>query len=303
MSRVAVLFPGQGEQQVGMLHRLPAAGSAVLRAAGAVLGEDPLNLDDAQHLATTTGTQLALLLTAVAWFDEALARGLEPSYLCGHSVGLWSAAVCAGVLDLHDAIRLVRLRGEAMHAASGPDDGMLAVTGLTEQMLEDLTLAAREAGLDVWVSVVNATNQVVVSGTAAGLGRVQQLAERRGAQQVTRLAVAVAAHCPLMTPAAIRLRGELDSVSLATPTVPIAGNTTARLLRTAQQVRSELWRGVDTPVRWADTTATMSERGVAAWLQLPPGSALARLAGQLADLTLSVENLGLDAALRRIRLV
>lgn len=194
MSRVAVLFPGQGEQQVGMLHQLPAAGDRVLQAAAEVLGHDPLVLDGGQHLSTTTATQLALLLSGVAWYDEAVVRGLEASYLCGHSVGLWTAAVCAGALDLRDAIRLVRQRGRAMHAASGPNDGMLAVVGLGEPVLDDLVLSARAEGHLAWVSVINAPTQIVASGTMVGLARVHVLAERRGAQRATRLAVAVAAH-------------------------------------------------------------------------------------------------------------
>ena len=294
-----MLLPGQGEQRVGMLHRLPSAGERVLAVAAEVLGRDPLDLDDADRLATTTATQLALLLSGVAWFDEAVVSGLEPTYLCGHSIGLWTAAVCAGALDLHDAIRLVRLRGEAMRAASGPDDGMLAVTGLREPVLDDLAAAVRAEGLDVWLGVVNAPDQGVVTGAAVGLGRLQHLAEQAGARRATRLDVAVAAHCPRMVPAAARLRSELATTTLARPTIALAANTSARLLRTADDLRHELWQGIAAPVRWGDTTAALHERGVDTWLQLPPGHTLAHLAEPLGDRALAVEELGLAAALVR----
>lgn len=300
MTRVVVLLPGQGEQQVGMLHRLPTTGEQVLQAAAEVLGHDPLTLDAAEDLATTTATQIALLLTGAAWYDEAIVCGLQASYLCGQSVGLWTAAVCAGALELRDAIRLVRLRGEAMQAASGPRDGMLAVIGLAEPALDEIAQSTRADGLDAWVSVLNAPYHVVVSGTAAALVRVQELAEQRGAQRVTRLAVAIAAHCPLMAPAGLRIRSELESIRVSRPTVPLAANTTARLLRTPDEIRDELWRGVAAPVRWADTTASLHERGADAWLQVPPGHALARLAAPLGNRAVSVEEIGMAAALRRV---
>lgn len=103
-----------------------------------------------------------------------------------------------------------------------------------------------------------------------------------------------------MAPAGLQLRSELGRTELAPPTIPLAANTTARLLRTPDQVRDELWRGVAAPVRWADTTAALHERGVDAWLQLPPGRALARLAEPLGSRAESVDEVGLTAAVRRV---
>lgn len=281
MSALAVLFPGQGEQVPGMLHDLPPAGADVLATAADVLGADPLALDTPASLAGTGPTQLALLLAAVAWYREAVAAGLRPDYLAGHSIGLWGAAVAADALDLADAVRLVDLRGRAMAAAAPPGSGMLVSLGLPARAVEAEADAVRAAGGAVWASNVNAPTQVAVSGATDALDDVERRLAERGAQRVVRLRVAVPAHSPLMAPAARAVREALADVEVRRPRLPVAGNVTGQTLRTAERLRTELADGIDRPVRWETATAILAERGVGRWVQLPPGRSLSDLARAL----------------------
>lgn len=300
MSIVAVLFPGQGSQRAGMLHDLPSTGRHVLAEASEALGFDALELDTAERLSNTTAAQLALTVSAVSWYLHALDTGLEAAYLCGHSIGLWAAAVCAGSLDLPTALRLIGLRGEAMAAASPVESGMIGVEGLRTQELLRVAALARTDGAEAWVSVLNSPVVNSVSGTADGLRMVSSLAEQAGAQRIRRLDVAVPAHCPIMAPAADRIRTELTSIAVATPTTPLAGNVRPTVLRTGDRIHDELWRAIDSPVEWARTTAGLHERGVDRWIQLPPGGSLARLAADFGDPSVAVSEVGMEASVARV---
>jgi malonate decarboxylase epsilon subunit len=300
MTSVAVLFPGQGSQRPGMLHDLPVTGDDVLAQASAALGFDALELDTTTNLLETTPAQLALTVSSVAWYLHAVDRGMVPAYLCGHSVGLWAAAVCAGSLDLPSALRLIRIRGDAMKAASPVGSGMIGVEGIRTQELLRLTAQARSDGADAWVSVRNAPTVNSVSGTADGLNVLSLSAKQVGAQRVRRLDVAVPAHCPLMSSAAEQVRAELETFEITRPAVPLGGNVRPTVLRTASQLRHELWRGIDSPVEWARTTAGLHERGVDRWLQLPPGGSLARLAAEFGNPSTAVSIVGVDTAVARV---
>ncbi|MGV9712072.1 ACP S-malonyltransferase [Gordonia sp. NPDC003424] len=294
----AFVFPGQGAQQPGMLHRLPAAGAAVLAEAAEVLGADPLELDTEAALASTRATQLSILLTSVAWARELCSAGARPDHLAGHSVGLWGAAVIAEAVDLGDAIGLVELRGTAMASASPPDAAMVAVDGIGVLAAESAAAQARATGNRVWVSTVNSPLQVTISGLAADVDALVPHLRHLGAQRVRRLAVAVPAHTPLLIPAETALRQALADTDLRRPAIPLAGNISGQRIVTAAQLRAELSAGVTRPVQWSKAMQILSDRGVRCFVQLPPGRSLVGLMPDGAEVVVAEETGAAEAARR-----
>ena len=307
----ALLFPGQGSQQPGLLHRLPAGAATerTLAEAADVLtrpvpGDGDGALDAPAAMATdTVAIQLALLIAGTAAARTLLADGPPPDHVAGHSVGAVTAAVAAGVLDLTDALDLVRLRATRM-AAAYPSDrgyGMGAVTGLPEARVHELVRQARADGAQVYASNVNAPDQVAVSGSGPGLALVLELARAAGARSTRRLPVPVPAHCPLMTPArdavAERLAELLALGRLRRPACGWVGNVAARLLRRPEQIARDLAAGITEPVRWDEVTTTLYERGTRLFVEAHPGEVLTRLAAAAFPRARSVamEQAGLDS--------
>ncbi|MEW2386234.1 acyltransferase domain-containing protein [Micromonospora sp. NPDC047707] len=297
MTGTAMLFPGQGEQRPGMLHRLPGDTDDVLAEAADTLGEEPLELDTESVLAGTRGAQLALLIAGTAWYRAAERRGLEADHLAGHSVGLWTAAVAARALDFAESLRLVNLRATAMHAASPRHAGMIVVDGPGHPEVVAAAVAVREAGHQVWPSNVNSPTQATASGTDDGLRALTDRLAATGAR-VRRLAVTVPAHCPLMTPAAECVRDALRTVPVRPPALPIAGNMTGQTIFTADKLRRELADSIEHGVRWDLATAILAERGVNRWIQIAPGRALIRLVPSGAAYAMA--DVGLDQLIRRL---
>ena len=199
----ALLFPGQGAQRCGMLHQLPAGAETdrTLAEAADVLGRAvPGTLDDADAMrGDTVAIQLALVIAGTATARTLTARAPDPGYCAGHSVGAVTAAVAAGVLDLPDALDLVRLRGTLMARAypAGSGHGMAGLSGLPERRVDELAAQVRSEGLAVYASNVNAPDQVTASGSLAGIDRLVELARVAGLTKAVPLAVPVPAHCQL----------------------------------------------------------------------------------------------------------
>ncbi len=301
MPLITVMFPGQGEQRPGMLHDLPPEGRDVLREADDVLGLDALTLDTAEALFGTHATQLALVIAGVAWFRAAAHQGLNPDYFAGHSVGLWSAAVCDGAIELADALALVDVRAQAMAEVTPPGAGMLVSLGLPPNIVEAEAAEVREQGEQVWASNVNSPSQVTISGTVGGLDAVTERLRQRGARKIVRLPVAVPAHCPLMSPAARMLADRMEAVDVRRPHLPIGGNLTGQTLFTAQALRRDLVDSVDHGVQWSTTVAILAERGVDRWLQIPPGHTLVGLVREQSDeRAVAMEDVGVSESVARM---
>jgi malonate decarboxylase epsilon subunit len=276
----AFLFPGQGSQRPGMLHALPDAApvTETLDDASEALGEDVRALDTAEALASTVGTQLALVIAGVAGHRALAARGARPDMVAGHSVGAFAAAVAAGVLAFPDAVRLVRLRARLMEEAYPTGHGMGVLVGLRERQAEAILKEASSAEAPVFAANLNAPDQLAIAGADAGLDRAIGLARRAGARRADRLAVAVPSHCALLDPVVDRLARALADVELRPPTVPYAGNRRARALRDAGAIRDDLATSVARPVRWHDATRVLYERGARLFVEMPPGHVLTNLA-------------------------
>ncbi|MGL4965238.1 MAG: malonate decarboxylase subunit epsilon [Inquilinus sp.] len=294
---IAFLFPGQGAQSPGFLHRLPdhPAVAATLAEATAVLGREVLELDQDVALQSTVAVQLGLLVAGVAVARALAAEGVVPAMVAGLSVGSFAAAVTAGAVGFADALRLVDRRARLMEQACPAGFGMVAVTGLTQRRVEAIVAAA---GPPLYLANLNAPAEFVLSGADAALDRAIEAAQQAGARRAERLAVAVPSHCPLMDDAAAALTAAVESAPVTAPHILMVGNRRARMLRDAAAVREELATNLAHPVRWSDSVTLMAEHGATAFLEMPPGTVLTRLAAaEFPDLTARcMEGLSLPGA-------
>jgi [acyl-carrier-protein] S-malonyltransferase len=244
--------------------------------------EDALNLPvrdiawygDAEALARTDVTQPCLLTAEVAALQVIREFGLKPVAAAGHSLGEYAALVAAGALSFSDAVRIVRVRGQAMQdAAERSGGGMAAVIGADEGELE--ALCAEIGGIAL--ANINAPGQVVVSGTDAGLAALEARGKEIKARRVLRLNVAGPFHSPAMQPAAESVASALVSVTIHDPRIPVYANVTALPEATAAEVRANLGAQVTGRVRWVDSIRNMASAGVLYYLELGPGTVLAGL--------------------------
>ncbi|RCU52564.1 [acyl-carrier-protein] S-malonyltransferase [Corallincola luteus] len=282
-NKFAFVFPGQGSQTVGMLADL--ANNEVVQAtfaeASAVLGYDLWKLvseGPVEDLNQTDRTQPALLASSVALFRLWQSQGGEmPSVMAGHSLGEYSALVCAGVLSFVDAIKLVEQRGKFMQQAVPAGEGaMSAIIGLSD---EEIISACEKAAENEVVSAVNfnSPGQVVIAGSAAAVARANELCKEAGAKRALPLPVSVPSHCALMKPAAEQLATSLDSVELATPVVPVVNNVDVAQATDAAEIRDALVRQLHKPVRWTESVQSMVAGGVTEFVEVGPGKVLSGL--------------------------
>lgn len=281
--RIALVFPGQGSQTVGMARALlEGPGAHVLRATDAVLGEslgDLIATGPAESLDRTENSQPAILATSIAfhhvWAGRAARAGLPaPMFLVGHSMGQYSAMVAAGVLTLEDAIRLVRERGRLMQAA--PAGSMAAVIGLDDARLPELEAIGSAAGVFT-VANRNSPGQVVVSGEVAAVQAATDAAKRLGARRAIVLPISIAAHSPLMASAAEGMRTAIAGVTFRDPVAPLLANADARPLTTAQDCRGELIDHLTRGVDWVRAVEVMRVGGVDTFVEVGPGKVLTNL--------------------------
>ncbi|KMZ13072.1 Malonyl CoA acyl carrier protein transacylase [Candidatus Burkholderia humilis] len=269
---IAYLFPGQGAQTAGFLHRVggdkphPTIARTYAEASDA-LNEDILQLDHADALASTVAVQITLVAAGVAAARSLAEEGIKPEAVASLSVGAYGAAVVAGAIDFADALTLVRLRARLMQDAYPRDYGMLAVLGLNER---DIARVIADSHADAYIGNLNAPRQIVVSGSDEAL--------ERGARKAERLAVSVPSHCVLLEEAAARLTETAGNVTLHKPRIAYIGNRGARVLRHADAVRDDLATNLRYPVRWHDSTIALAELGATCFVEMPPGQSLTQLA-------------------------
>lgn len=279
---LALIFPGQGSQYVGMgkqlAERFPAA-AETLSEADEILGFALSRLmaeGPEDELTETKNAQPAILVHSVATLRAAGDRLGAPAYAAGHSLGEFSAHVAAGTLSFGDALRTVRLRGELMFDAGLQRPGtMAAVLGLG-----DGEIAAVCAEVDAGTcqpANFNAEGQVVISGDLAGVEQGMALAKQAGAKRVVPLKVSGAFHSALMEPAAEGLRAHVEHVEFRDPSYPVVSNVTAAAVTSGAEARSLLVQQVTSPVRWSASIATMVAAGVDRFVEVGPGKVLSTL--------------------------
>jgi len=277
---IAFLFPGQGSQKPGLLHSLPNHPVVVrcLMEAATVLEQDALLLDTTEALRSTYAIQVSLLIAGVASMRALRDLGATPALVAGHSVGAFAAAVAAGSLAFDDALRLVALRAKAMAAACTEGYGMAAIIGLTEAEVQRLLARWDRTAPGLYLAVINAPRQVVVSGRRDHLAMFMRLASTSGAQKTTLLAIPVPAHCVLMEEASTALRDAFASVAIRDADVTYVRNRDARPTVSAAAIRDDLIGGPESPVRWHDSMEILVELGANLVVELPPGCVLSDLA-------------------------
>ena len=283
---IAVVFPGQGAQKVGMGRTLSEAFPIcreTFQEADAALGEPLSELcfsGPEDRLQLTENTQPAILAVSIAAWRLAASRGVQPAFAAGHSLGEYSAHVAAGTLSFADALRTVRRRGQYMQQAVPVGEGaMAAILGLDA---ENVANACRDASAETGGRVVspaniNAPGQVVIAGHHDAVVRAGALAKERGAKRVIPLAVSAPFHCALMTPAEERLAPELRALPVKDPQMPIIANVDAQPKRDAPSSIDALIRQVSAPVRWDDVVRRLMAEGVTQFLELGPGTVLSGL--------------------------
>jgi [acyl-carrier-protein] S-malonyltransferase len=287
--KVALVFPGQGSQSVGMARDLaetsPAA-QARLDEADEVLGFNLTELmfdGPSVTLEDTINAQPAILAASVAGLAAMRERLVErdaaitPAFVAGHSLGEFSALVAAGVLEYGAALQLVRERGRLMKEAGVKrPGGMAAVLGLDELILWDICAQVAGAGVVV-VANANCPGQIVISGENDALDQAMDLAKKAGAKRVARLGVSIASHSPLMADASAEFAKLVAATPMGEPSMPVIGNIGATPLRTVAEIQDEISRQMQSPVNWTGSVQTMIAAGVTSFVELGPGAVLAGL--------------------------
>lgn len=283
---VAYLFPGQGSQHVGMgsaFYTQSSAARAVFDHADAILGRPLSKLcfeGPEEALTATEQQQPAIFVTSVAaWRALPAERWPPPAFVAGHSLGEFAALVAAGSLAFDDGLRLVQRRGDLMAAANETAPGsMAAILGMESARVAIVCeRAAAATGQPVVVANDNCPGQLVISGQETAVDAALKLAWDAGARKVVKLPISIAAHSPLMAPAAADFAAAVDATPLAPPDVPVIGNVSAAPLTTVAAIRAELKAQLTANVRWTESMSYLVDQGVATFIEIGPGTVLTSL--------------------------
>ncbi len=279
-NKLAFVFPGQGSQSVAMLSEF--AGNSIIEntftEASEALGYDLWQLvseGPAEKLNQTHFTQPALLTASVALWRVWLSMSeVKPDVMAGHSLGEYSALVCAGVVSLSDAVKLVKKRGELMQASVPAGTGaMAAVIGLADSEIIKACELAQQGEV---VSAVNfnSPGQVVIAGQKAAVERAGQICKDAGAKRVLPLPVSVPSHCALMSDAATKLAEELNKISFSSPKINIINNVDVVKEQSEDAIKAALVRQLYSPVRWSETVTQIVSDGITKVIEVGPGKVL-----------------------------
>ncbi|MFV7783587.1 ACP S-malonyltransferase [Shewanella marisflavi] len=288
MEKIAYVFPGQGSQAVGMLAELAAENEIIgqtFAQASEALGYDLWQLvqeGPAETLNQTDKTQPALLTASVAiWRAIQATSAPQPAMLAGHSLGEYSALVCAGVIDFKDAVKLVELRGQLMQQAVPAGTGaMFAIIGLDNEAIAKACEDAAQGGVVAPVNF-NSPGQVVIAGEKAAVERAADACKAAGAKMAVALPVSVPSHCELMKPAAEKLSEALSAISFTAPSIPVINNVDVAQPSDVEAIKDALVRQLYCPVRWSETVEMIAADGVSQLVEVGPGKVLTGLAKRI----------------------
>ncbi|VFP84432.1 Malonyl CoA-acyl carrier protein transacylase [Candidatus Erwinia haradaeae] len=295
MIKLAIVFPGQGSQSIGMLAHLAEENDIVestFDEASEVLGYNLWHLvqkGSSEKLNQTWHAQPAILAASVSIFRiwQKNSKNM-PTVLAGHSLGEYSALVCAKVLSFSDAIKLVDLRGKLMQEAVPENEGaMQVILGLDVAVIEK---ACKESAHGQIVSPVifNAPNQIVIAGHKAAVERTSMACKTAGAKCTLRLPISIPSHCTLMRSAAAKLEITLKTIQFNTPIYPVVNNVDVMIETSLSAIRSALIRQMYQPVRWEESIQCIAEQGINLLLEMGPGKTLQGLTKRIVSTLKSV---------------
>ena len=306
--KLAFVFPGQGSQAVGMLNDmadLSVVKNTIIEASDA-LGLDLLAMmqnGPAEDLNLTVNTQPLMLTASVAFYRAWLeAGGAKPDIMAGHSLGEYSALTAANVLSLTDAVKLVRLRAQAMqNAVPVGVGGMAAVLGIDDAVVKQVCADAQAATGEIVEAVnFNSPGQVVIAGHKGAVEKACELAKAASAKRALVLPVSAPFHSTLLQPAAEKLQAALAELNLHTPEIPVVNNVDVRIETDVARIKDALVRQAWHPVRWVECAQFIAEQGVTDMVECGPGKVLAGLAKRI-DARLAGHALVDQASLNTIR--
>ena len=308
--KLAFVFPGQGSQAVGMLNDmadLSVVKNTIIEASDA-LGLDLLAMmqnGPAEDLNLTVNTQPVMLTASVAFYRAWLeAGGAKPDIMAGHSLGEYSALTAANVLSLTDAVKLVRLRAQAMqNAVPVGVGGMAAVLGIDDAVVKQVCADAQAATGEIVEAVnFNSPGQVVIAGHKGAVEKACELAKAAGAKRALVLPVSAPFHSTLLQPAAEKLQAALAELNLHTPEIPVVNNVDVRIETDVARIKDALVRQAWHPVRWVECAQFIAEQGVTDMVECGPGKVLAGLDKRI-DARLAGHDLVDQASLNTTRAV
>ena len=292
--KIAFLFPGQGSQSVGMLNAFKMdSGSADIFQQMVIQARQSLEDDivsvienGPEHtLSLTVNTQPAMLMAdAMVYSFWRQSGGPKPCMAAGHSLGEYVALMAAGVFSFTDAIKLVRIRAQAMQQViPAGQGGMAAILGLTDEQVQQACAQANQSGEVAEAVNFNAPNQVVIAGTLAGVLSACAIAKELGAKRAVQLPVSAPFHSSLMKPASVQLQAALRKVKLNTPEFDVINNIDVAIQTEAVEIEDALVRQAYGPVRWVETIKKMTENGAELFVECGPGKVLAGLVKRIND--------------------
>lgn len=298
---LAFVFPGQGSQKVGMLAEIATAHPVIeetFSEASEALGYDLWGLiqnGEQEQLNLTERTQPILLSASVAlWRVWQQQGGAQPALLAGHSLGEFSALVCAGSLAFSDAVQLVRARGQFMQVAVPVGEGaMAAVLGLDDELVVDICGQTGAEAVNF-----NSPGQVVIAGLVAAVDQAIVLLKEAGAKRAMSLPVSAPFHTSLMAPAGEKLAEKIAGLHIASPVIPVVHNVHARTESDPQKIKDLLVQQISSPVKWTGCVQTMLAAGVVQTVECGPGKVLSGL-GKRIDRSLTAFTIDGSAGLEK----
>ena len=285
---LAIVFPGQGSQSVGMMQGfadMPVI-EKTFREASALVDVDYWKMvteGPAEALSQTVNTQPLMLIAGVAcWRAWREKGGPMPAWFAGHSLGEYSALVAAQSLRFEDAVPVVRARAQAMQeAVPEGTGGIAAILGLDDAKLAEVCAEGAQ-GEVLEPANLNSPGQVVIAGHRAAVERGMALAKAKGAKRAVMLPMSAPSHCSLMRPAAERLRARLEAIEIRMPKVPVIHNRSVRAASDPSDIRTQLLEQLDHPVRWIETVQFLAGQGVKRIVECAPGKVLTGLCKRIA---------------------